>query len=95
MKLTNFSLSTGVPSLPEDIEGHAIEAFKSQHGIILTAPSHPKQPTFLLLRGDHPAQVHGPLKGILLDLARGREKAETALGLKKDDFAKWFFGYEA
>lgn len=92
MKVTNFSKSTRLPTLPTEIEGHALEAFKSEHGIILTAPEHPKQPTFLLLRGEHPAQVHGRLKRLLLDLARGRAEAEAALGLKKNEFAEWFFG---
>lgn len=94
MKVTNFSKSTKLPTLPEDIEGHALEGYKSEHGIILTAPAHPKQPTFLLLRGEQPAQVHGPLKRLLLDLARGRAEAEEGLGVKKNDFAKWFFGLQ-
>ena len=94
MKVTNFSKSTGLPTLPEHIDGHAIEAFKSEHGLVLTAPDHPKQPTFLLLRGEAPAQVHGRLKRLLLDLARGRAEAEAALGLKTNEFAEWFFGQQ-
>jgi len=94
MKLINFSKSTSLPSLPTEIEGHALEAFKSQHGIILTAPTHPKQATFLLLRGEQPAQVHGPLKRLLLDLATGRATAEEGLNVKKNDFAEWFFGLQ-
>ena len=92
MKVTNFSKSTKLPTLPTEIDTHELEAFKSQHGIVLTAPTHPKQPTFLLLRGESPAQVHGPLKRLLLDLAKGRAEAEGALGLKKNEFADWFFG---
>lgn len=92
MKVINFSKSTNLPKLPTEVDGHEIEAFKSEHGLILTAPTHPKQPTFLLLRGEAPAQVHGRLKRLLLDLAKGRAEAEGALGLKKNEFADWFFG---
>lgn len=94
MKVTNFSKSTKLPALPKDIDGHALEAFKSQHGIVLFAPTHPKQPTFLLLRGEAPSQVGGSLKQLLLDLAKGRGAAEAALSLKHAEFAKTFYGIE-
>ncbi len=66
--------------------------FKSEHGLIVTSPTHPQEATFLLLRGEHPATVHGRLKRILLDLARGRGEAEATLKLKHDEFAKKVFG---
>lgn len=94
MKLINFSKSTNLPSLPTEIEGYELEAFKSEHGIILTAPTHPKQATFLLLRGEQPAQVHGTIKRLLLDLATGRAKAEAGLAVKTNDFASWYFGLQ-
>lgn len=95
MKVTNFSKSTNLPSLPGNIDGHEFEAYKSEHGIVLTAPTHPKQVTIILLRGEQPIQVHGRMKRLVLDLAKGREEAESALGLKKDDFASWFFGMQS
>lgn len=95
MKLINFSKSTNLPSLPSDIDGCEIEAFKSEHGIILTAPQHPKQPTFVLLRGEQPVQLHGRMKRLVLDLANGRAKAEEGLAVKTNDFASWYFGLQS
>lgn len=92
MKVTNFSKSTRLPELPTEIDGHALEAYKSEHGIVLTAPTHAQQPTFVLLRGEPPMQVHKGLKRLLLDLVEGRAKAEANLGRKANDFASWFFG---
>lgn len=92
MKITNFSKSAKLPNLPEHIDGHEVEVFKSEHGILLHAPTHPETATFLLLRGGQPSSVHGPLKRILLDLAHGRARAEATLKLKHDEFAKKVFG---
>ena len=94
MRVTNFSKSEKLPSLPKHVDGHPVEGYKSEHGIILTAPTHPKQATFLLLRGEAPAQVHGSLKRLLLDLARGRAQAEAGLKLSLAEVAKQYFGIE-
>lgn len=75
--------------LPVSIDGHVSEVVKTDYGIVVWAPSHPHQPTFLLLSDDpHPHSVHGSLKRLILTLVLKLRAAESKAKAKVQDFSR-------
>lgn len=78
-------------NLPVSIDGHVSEVVKTDYGIVVWAPSHPHQPTFLLLRDDEDHDlhsVHGSLKGIILTLVLKLRDAESKAKANIQDFSQ-------
>ncbi len=78
-------------NLPVSIDGHVSEAVKTDYGIVLWAPSHPDQPTFLLLRDDEDHDlhsVHGSLKRLILTLVLKLRAAESKAKARIQDLSR-------